>query len=101
MMATHTMKDLRLLTSEATAKAWGLVERSAMVFLGGLAPAVMGNLREVFTMSTAETSMIADCPPRAATTPTPAPPGAPGAGQVPAQARQGGRYPVPPGPDLG
>ena len=60
MLATHTMKDLRLPTSEATAKAWGFVERSAMVFLGGLAPAEMGNPREVFAASTAETSMIAD-----------------------------------------
>jgi hypothetical protein len=31
-----------------------------MVFLGGLAPAEIGNLREVFAVSTAETSMIAD-----------------------------------------
>ena len=60
MMATHTVNDLRLPTSEATAEAWGFVERSAMVFLGGLAPAEMGNLPEVFAMSTAETSMIAD-----------------------------------------
>jgi hypothetical protein len=45
------MTDLRLPTSEATAKAWCFVERSAMVFLGGLAPAEMGNLREVFAMS--------------------------------------------------
>ena len=32
MMANHTIYDLRLPTSEATATAWILVERSAMVF---------------------------------------------------------------------
>ena len=60
VMLTHTMNDLRLSTEEATAKAWGFVERSAMVFLGGLADKEMGNLREVFAMSGAEQAMITD-----------------------------------------
>jgi hypothetical protein len=60
VLITHTMNDLKLDSHAATLKAWGFVERSEMVFLGGLADAEMGNLREVFAMSDAETSLISD-----------------------------------------
>ncbi|WP_460869709.1 hypothetical protein [Rhodococcus aerolatus] len=60
VLITHTMNDLKLSDQAATLKAWGFVERSEMVFLGGLADAEMGNLREVFAMSDAETSLISD-----------------------------------------
>lgn len=60
IMITHTMNDLRMPTEDATAKAWGFVERSAMVFLGGLAEKEMGNLLEVFAMTEAERSLITD-----------------------------------------
>ena len=58
IMITHTMADLVMPTDDATAKAWGFVERSAMVFLGGLAEKELGNLREVFAMSRKEEQMI-------------------------------------------
>lgn len=58
IMCTHTMSDLRLATEEATEKAWGFVERSEMVYLGGLAPKEMGNLEEVFAMPSKERQMI-------------------------------------------
>lgn len=58
IMCTHTMNDLKLATEEATQKAWGFVERSEMVFLGGLAPKEMGNLTEVFAMPSKEREMI-------------------------------------------
>jgi len=60
VLITHTMDDLELADAAATKKAWGFVERSEMVFLGGLADGEMGNLRKVFAMSSAETGMIAD-----------------------------------------
>jgi len=60
VLITHTMDDLELADADATKKAWGFVERSEMVFLGGLADGEMGNLRKVFAMSSAETGMIAD-----------------------------------------
>jgi hypothetical protein len=59
-MITHTMNDLRLANDHLTKIAWGFVERSAMVFLGGLADGEMGNLREVFAMSRAEHQQITD-----------------------------------------
>lgn len=59
-LITHTMADLKLPSETDTAKAMGFVERSAMVFLGGLAPSEMGNLEEVFAMSGRERSMIDD-----------------------------------------
>lgn len=59
-LATHTMDDLKLGSEEATAKAWGFVSRSEMVFLGGLAPSEMGNLRTVFALSRREESMLTD-----------------------------------------
>ncbi len=60
VLITHTMDDLELSDKAATMKAWGFVERSEMVFLGGLADGEMGNLRKVFAMSAAETALIAD-----------------------------------------
>lgn len=59
-MITHTMDDLKLPTETDTAKAWGFVERSSMVFCGGLAVSEMGNLQDVFAMSGKEQSMIGD-----------------------------------------
>ena len=58
IMCTHTMDDLRLATEEATSRAWGFVERSEMVFLGGLAPKEMGNLDQVFGMPEKEKNMV-------------------------------------------
>lgn len=58
IMVTHTMNDLKLDTEADTAKAWGFVERSAMVFLGGLGMQEMGNLATVFGMSDREQQMI-------------------------------------------
>lgn len=60
VMITHTMNDLKLETPQLTATAWGFVERSAMVFLGGLSSSEMGNLREVFDLSQAEVSLLGD-----------------------------------------
>lgn len=59
ILCTHTMNDLAMPTEAATMKAWGFVERSSMVFLGGLAEREMGNLRQVFAMGDAEAAMIA------------------------------------------
>jgi len=59
-MITHTMNDLKLASAHLTDIAWGFVERSAMVFLGGLAEKEMGNLAEVFALSARERSMITD-----------------------------------------
>lgn len=60
IMITHTMNDLKLPTEAMTSIAWGFVERSAMVYLGGLAEKEMGNLTEVFAMSRKEREMITD-----------------------------------------
>lgn len=60
LLITHTMDDLVLSTEAATRKAWGFVERSEMVFLGGLAEGEMGNLTKVFGMSRREREMITD-----------------------------------------
>lgn len=54
MLCTHGMDDLKLHNPEATAKAWGFVARSEMVFMGGLNPGEMGNLEEVFALSRTE-----------------------------------------------
>lgn len=59
VMITHTMADLKLSREELTQRAWGFVERSSMVFLGGLADKEMGNLREVFDLSEREVALIA------------------------------------------
>ncbi|MGB7450045.1 MAG: hypothetical protein WA892_13090 [Ornithinimicrobium sp.] len=58
IMVTHTMNDLKLATEAATLKAWGFVERSAMVFLGGLSAQEMGNLATVFKMSQREMDQL-------------------------------------------
>lgn len=60
IMCTHTMSDLKLSSAHLTEIAWGFVERSAQVFMGGLAEREMGNLQEVFAMTSAEKSMITD-----------------------------------------
>ncbi|NYJ76454.1 hypothetical protein [Allobranchiibius huperziae] len=60
LLITHTMDDLTLATEDATKKARGFVERSEMVFLGGLAEGEMGNLSKVFGMSRREREMITD-----------------------------------------
>ena len=59
-MVTHTMNDLELAEPHLTKIAWGFVERSAMVYLGGLADGEMGNLAKVFALSRSERSTIAD-----------------------------------------
>jgi hypothetical protein len=59
-MCTHTMNDLEMATEQLTKLAWGFVERSAMVYIGGLADAEMGNLEKVFGMSSREKDMISD-----------------------------------------
>lgn len=59
-MATHTMADLDMGDEKMTKMAWGFVERSSLVFLGGLAEGEMGNLRTVFQLSNKETSLITD-----------------------------------------
>ena len=60
VLCTHTMADLELPSAADTKKAWGFVERSSMVFLGGLAEGEMGNLEKVFGMSRKERAMITD-----------------------------------------
>jgi len=60
VMITHTMNDLKLQHEHLTETAWGFVERSALVFLGGLAEGEMGNLKEVFNLSGAEVSKLSD-----------------------------------------
>jgi hypothetical protein len=59
-LITHTMNDLVLDTEADTKTAMGFVERSAMVFLGGLADSEMGNLAGVFAMSGKERAWITD-----------------------------------------
>jgi hypothetical protein len=60
VMITHTMNDLKLKSEHLTETAWGFVERSALVFLGGLAGGEMGNLKEVFNLSNAEIATLSD-----------------------------------------
>ena len=60
IMATHTMDDLRLSSEELTRVAWGFVERSAMVFLGGLVGREFGNLKDVFALSGPEQAYLTD-----------------------------------------
>lgn len=59
-LCTHTMTDLKVHDEEATAKAWGFVGRSEMVYLGGLNPGEMGNLAEVFALSDREIETLTD-----------------------------------------
>lgn len=58
ILCTHTMDDLKVHSEEATAKAWGFVGRSEMVYLGGLNPGEMGNLEEVFALSGKEKDLL-------------------------------------------
>lgn len=58
ILITHGMDDLKVHDEEATAKAWGFVARSEMVFMGGLNPGEMGNLEEVFALSQKEKDML-------------------------------------------
>ncbi len=58
ILCTHGMDDLKLHNAEATAKAWGFVSRSEMVYMGGLNPGEMGNLEEVFALSEVEKDML-------------------------------------------
>lgn len=60
VMCTHTMNDLRLEEDHLTRIAWGFVERSAMVYMGGLSPAEMGNLEEVFSLTRKEKAYMTD-----------------------------------------
>ena len=60
VMVTHTMNDLKLAEQHLTDIAWGFVERSAMVFLAGLAEREMGNLKDVFALTRAEVSQLTD-----------------------------------------
>lgn len=58
LLITHGMDDLKLHSPEATAKAWGFVARSEVVYLGGLNPGEMGNLEEVFALNAKEREML-------------------------------------------
>lgn len=60
VLITHTMNDLQLSEPALTKVAWGFVGRSEMVYLGGLAPDEMGNLREVFDLSSKEVECLTD-----------------------------------------
>lgn len=70
IMITHTMKDLQLSEDHLTSTAWGFVERSAMVYLGGLAPNEMGNLEEVFSLTGEEKRHLTDWTAKAPIDPT-------------------------------
>lgn len=59
-MITHTMNDLELETEAQSAIARGFVERSAMLFLGGLAPREFGNLEQVVSLSSKERARLTD-----------------------------------------
>lgn len=56
ILCTHTMADLNLdgVDGPLTKIAWGFVERSDMVFMGGLSVLEMGNLQTVWAMSETE-----------------------------------------------
>ncbi|GAB3868526.1 ATPase [Nocardioides maradonensis] len=58
LLCTHGMDDLKLHNEEATAKAWGFVAASEMVYMGGLNPGELGNLEEVFAISDTEKEML-------------------------------------------
>src|SRR5699024_12656919 len=60
VLITHTMNDLQLSEPALTKVAWGFVGRSEMVYLGGLVPEEMGNLREVFDLSSREVDWLTD-----------------------------------------
>lgn len=58
VMITHTMDDLVLDTEKDTERARGFVNRSALVFMGGLARKEQGNLADVFKMSQREVDLL-------------------------------------------
>lgn len=58
IMATHTMSDLEMDSEKQTKQAWGFVERSSLVFLGGLADGEFGNIESVFATSAKEKEFI-------------------------------------------
>jgi hypothetical protein len=60
ILCSHGMDDLKVHNEEATAKAWGFVRRSEIVYLGGLNPGEMGNLEEVFALTRSEQDMLTD-----------------------------------------
>lgn len=60
LMITHSMKDLRLSTEERTKMAMGFVERSSMVFLGGLAENEQEDLRQIRRFSNKEIQQLVD-----------------------------------------
>lgn len=59
MMITHTISDFTALASEADRKkAQGFIERSKMLFIGGVPKKEIDELRRVFTFSDAEQSLV-------------------------------------------
>lgn len=60
IMITHSMKDLELSTPERTAIALGFMERSSMLFLGGLAENEKNLLRKVRTFSDKELALLVE-----------------------------------------
>ena len=60
ILCSHGMDDLKVHNEAATAKAWGFVRRSEIVYLGGLNPGEMGNLEEVFALTRSEQDMLTD-----------------------------------------
>lgn len=60
ILCTHTMKDLELGDKTATEKAKGFVERAGMVFMGGLPPDELQDLKRVFRLSEKEQRMVQD-----------------------------------------
>lgn len=60
VLCTHTMKDLELGDTKATETAKGFVERAGMVFMGGLPPDELQDLKRVFRLSEKEQRMVQD-----------------------------------------
>lgn len=69
IMITHTMNDLDMGTEKLTSIARGFVERSGMLYLGGLAESEMGNLAAVFNLTTRERQMLTDWSPESGVDP--------------------------------
>lgn len=69
MMITHTMNDLDMGTEKLTSIARGFVERSGMLYLGGLAESEMGNLAAVFNLTARERQMLTDWSPESGVDP--------------------------------
>ncbi len=60
LMITHSMKDLELSSTETTKMARGFVERSSMLFLGGLAEDEKDDLRKIKRFSDKEINQLVD-----------------------------------------